>query len=58
MPVEVEKREPDEGSEDHDSLHTAMEELHAALNAKDYKGAADIFRSAMDLAHVDPTEES
>ncbi len=54
-PIEVVHREPD-GDEQVDSLETAMSELHDALMAKDYKGAADIFRSAMDLAHADPEE--
>lgn len=58
MPVEVEKRDPDEGADEQDSLHMAMEELCKAFERKDYSGAADIFRSAMDLAHSDPTEET
>jgi hypothetical protein len=58
LPVESVKRDPDEDAPEADSLTTAMEELHDALNRKDYSGAADIFRSAMDLSHSDPTEES
>lgn len=54
--MEVVKREPDH-EEGHDSLHTAMEELHSALDSKDYKRAASVFRAAFDLLEIEPHEE-
>jgi hypothetical protein len=57
-PVDSIERKPDEGKEDEfDSLHGAMEELHNALNSKDYKSAAEIFRSAFELLDSEPHEE-
>ena len=52
------ERKPDEEHEDEaDSLEGAMSELHSALNSKDYKGAAAIFRSAFELLESEPHEE-
>ena len=57
-PVESIKRSHDEGKEDEfDSLEGAMSELHEALNAKNYKGAAQIFRSAFELLDSEPHSE-
>lgn len=56
VPVDTVKRESDEESEP-DSLATAMEELHGALNSKDYSGAASIFRSAFELMDSEPHVE-
>jgi hypothetical protein len=55
-PVESVERKPDE-PEEFDSLHGAMQELHSAMNAKDYKSAAEIFRSAFELLDSEPHEE-
>lgn len=59
MPVPTEiKRKPDHEEEgEFDSLEGAMGELHSALNSKDYKSAAQIFRSAFDLLDAAPHEE-
>lgn len=51
--VESVHRKPDH-EEEHDSLSVAMQELHEALDAKNYKGAAQIFRSAFDLLDSEP----
>lgn len=57
-PIESVEREPDEGKEESfDSLESAMGELHEALNAKNYKGAAQIFRSAFELMDSEPHVE-
>jgi len=57
VPDKIE-RKPDEPKEDEfDSLSGAMSELHSALNSKDYKGAADIFRAAFQLLDSQPHEE-
>ncbi len=57
-PIESVKREPDEDKEEEfDSLEGAMSELYEALNAKNYKGAAQIFRSAFELLDSEPHEE-
>lgn len=53
VPEKVE-RKPDEESDEFDSLEGAMSELHSALNSKDYKGAAEIFRSAFELLDSEP----
>jgi hypothetical protein len=50
------KREPDKEA-DFDGLEAAMEELHQALNAKNYKGAAQIFRDASELVDSEPHSE-
>ena len=59
MPVDTIHREHDEDSDgsDFDGLETAMEELHNALMAKNYKGAAQIFRDAQELIDSEPHEE-
>ena len=57
-PVETQERKPDEGSDEFDGLETAMEELHNALMAKNYKGAAQLFRDAFDLLESEPHEET
>lgn len=58
MPVDSIERKPDEEKEDEfDSLEHSMSELHTALNSKDYKGAAEIFRSAFELLDSEPHEE-
>ena len=52
------ERKPDENKEDHpDGLSGAMQELHSALNSKDYKGAAEIFRAAFQLLDEEPHHE-
>ena len=56
VPSETIKRESDSEQEP-DSLETAMEELHSALTRKDFKGAADIFRSAFELMDSAPHVE-
>jgi len=58
MPVESIERKPDEGAEEEfDSLEGAMSELHSALNSKDYKMAAEIFRAAQELLDSEPNKE-
>lgn len=58
MPVDTIKREPDEGKEsEYDGLESAMQELHSSLMNKDYKGAAEIFRSCFDLLDSEPHVE-
>lgn len=54
VPEKIERKSDDEGEDEFDSLEGAMSELHSALNAKDYKGAASIFRSAFDLLDSQP----
>ena len=50
-PVESEKRSPDEDKEESfDGLESSMDELHQALMSKNYKDAAQIFRSCLELA--------
>jgi hypothetical protein len=57
-PVEVMERKPDEQDEkEYDGLEAAMEELHQALTAKNYAGAAQIFRDAAELVDSQPHEE-
>lgn len=57
-PDEIIARKHDEGKEDEfDSLEGAMSELHSALNSKDYKSAAQIFRSAFELMDSEPHVE-
>ena len=56
VPDKIE-RKPDNESDEFDSLEGAMSELHSALNSKDYKGAAEIFRSAFYLLDSEPHEE-
>jgi hypothetical protein len=53
------ERKPDESEEkdDFDGLASAMEELHSALNEKDYSKAASIFRGASQLIDSEPHEE-
>ena len=51
--LDVVERKPDH-EEEFDSLEGAMSELHSALNAKKYKEAAQIFRSAFDLLDSEP----
>lgn len=56
----IDRKPDEEEDEDHDvvdSLEGAMQELHSALNAKDYSGAAEIFRSAFELMDSEPHEE-
>lgn len=57
-PVEkIERKSDHESDGEFDSLEGAMSELHSALNAKDYKGAAEIFRSAFELMDSQPHVE-
>jgi hypothetical protein len=58
-PVEAIERKPDEDKDEteFDGLESAMEELHTALNSKDYKLAAEIFRSAFELMESQPHTE-
>lgn len=57
-PVEKIERKSDEGADDEfDSLEGAMSELHSALNAKDYKMAAEIFRAAQEFLDSQPHQE-
>lgn len=59
MPVtdKVERKPDNESEDEFDSLSGAMSELHSALNAKDYKNAAKIFRSAFELMDSEPHVE-
>ena len=58
MPIDTMTRKSDEDeSQDLDGLEIAMEELHNALMAKDYKSAAQIFRDAADLVDSQPHVE-
>ena len=58
MPEEVIKRDADEGKEeDLDHLESAMEELHNALQSKDFKLAAEIFRACQELIDSEPHVE-
>jgi hypothetical protein len=50
-------REPDEGAEEYDSLHTAMEELGGHLASKDWAAAAECFKAAFQLCEEEPHEE-
>ncbi len=57
MPAAVERRKPDSEEAEFDGLEACMEELGAALAAKDFKGAAAAFRSAFQLSEIEPHEE-
>lgn len=57
VPDKIERKPDDSKDEEFDSLEGAMQELHSALNSKDYKGAAQIFRSAFELMDSQPHEE-
>lgn len=57
IPEKIERKPDGDQEEDFDSLEGAMSELHSALIAKDYKGAASIFRSAFDLLDSEPHME-
>jgi hypothetical protein len=50
-------RKSDDEDKEFDGLHSAMEELHNAFLSKDYKAAAEIFRSAFDLLDSQPHVE-
>lgn len=56
-PANVERRKPDDDEAEYDGLEACMEELGAALAAKDFKGAASAFRSAFQLSEIEPHEE-
>lgn len=56
VPPAAIERKHDDGS-DPDPLEGAMQELHAALGRSDYKEAAEIFRSALDLMESSPHTE-
>jgi hypothetical protein len=57
IPDKIERKPDEEGGDEFDSLESAMSELHSALNAKDFKSAASIFRSAFELLDSEPHEE-
>ena len=57
IPVESEKRKPDH-EEEYDSLHACMEELTAAVHAKDAAAAAEAFRAAFQILESEPHEEA
>ena len=54
--VESIKREPDE-SDHYDVLESAAEDLCKAVQAKNYKGAAEALRAAFQLLEAEPHEE-
>ena len=56
-PGVVTRKSDHEDSDEYDSMHSAMEEFGAALDKKDYKTAAEIFRSAFELLDSEPHEE-
>lgn len=55
-PVDVERREPDDGAE-FDSLESAAEDLISAIHSKDIKAVASALRAAFDLMESEPHTE-
>ena len=56
-PVESVSRKPDEGAEEYDSMHSAAEDLIAAVHSKNVKAVAEALRSAFELMESEPHEE-
>lgn len=56
MPAESIKREPDDGAE-YDSLHSAAEDLIAAVHSKNVAGVAEALRAAFELCDAEPHKE-
>jgi uncharacterized protein YukE len=56
-PIDSIERKSDDESGEYDGLESAMEELHQALLAKNYKGAAQIFRDAAEICDSEPHSE-
>lgn len=57
----VKERKPDESQENHnkyEGLEVAMEELSTHLFNKDYKAAAECFKSAFELCESQPHDET
>jgi uncharacterized protein YlxP (DUF503 family) len=50
----IERKSDEETEEEFDSLEGAMQELGAALTAKDYKTAAAVFRAAQEFLDSQP----
>jgi len=57
LPDAIERKPDENKEEDFDSLESAMDEIHSALQSKDYKSAAQIFRSAFELLDSEPHHE-
>lgn len=51
------RREPDDGADAYDSLHSAAEDLLKAVEAKNVKGIAEALRAAFELCESEPHEE-
>jgi hypothetical protein len=56
VPVDVQKREPDEES-DYDTLESAADDLISAIHAKDTKGVCVALRAAFELLDSEPHDE-
>jgi hypothetical protein len=56
MPVEVKKRDSDDGAE-YDGLHAAAEDLLAAIESKDAKALALAIRAAFEICDSEPHDE-
>lgn len=50
-------REPDEGAEEYDVLHSAAEDLISAIHSKDVKAVAEALKAAFELMDSEPHEE-
>jgi len=57
VPDHIERKPDEPKDEEFDSLSSAMHELHSALNSKDYKSAAEIFKAAFQLCEDEPHHE-
>lgn len=55
-PVEVETREPDDGS-DFDAMESAAEDLIKAVHAKDVKAVSAALKAAFEIYDSEPHEE-
>jgi hypothetical protein len=57
LPADTIKREPDEGSEEYDSLEAAAEDLYHAIQKKDFKAIAAAWRAGSELIDSEPHSE-
>lgn len=53
----IQKMHTTEDEQEFDPLESAMEELCAAIERKDYKAAAEAFRASFDLLEMQPHDE-
>jgi hypothetical protein len=57
MPADPVVRKPDDGAEEYDPLHSAVEDLKSALDRGDTKAAAEAWRSGHEIISSSQTPD-